>query len=270
MSLRLYGPNMLYNGDLERGSTSSWGMFYNTASGALGALSVSTAAPYRGAYEMYIDVKSFGAGTGDVQVYQQNIAVMKSVRTSLMFAGRAEVDRWLRVNYLLGQNPWSLYFYDYSALTTSYQMFEHTFTVDSDVNSGSIRFYCGSGGVTPEDSYLDDINLRAYIDLPAQYDYRAGEVLDRRDARALHGALTTYIEPTGFRRFTIPLTHVTSLERSLINSWWSSGSELRFVEDNTYPFSFTAVRLVGDNTPVTKVVQPYADQYSGEIVLETV
>ena len=270
MRLRLYGPNILYNGDLERGDVSSWGLYYNASSGALADLSVSTAAPYRGNYEMFVDVKSFSARADNIQVYQQNVRVLLGVPTAVRFAGRAEVDWSTRVNYLLGMSPYTLYYYGYSSLTTAYQQFEHTFTMAADVNSGSIRFYCGSGGVTPEDIYLDEISLRHYIDLPVGYDYARAEVLQRHDARALGGALHTYIEPNGYRRFTLPLTHVTSAERSLLNAWWLKGEEVHFVEDNTAVFSFWRTRIVGNEEPITKNVQPYHDQFAGELVLETI
>ena len=269
MKLRLYGPNILGNGGAERGSTSSWGLYYNTASAALAALSVNTTAVYSGSYDFYVDVKSAGTGVDAIQMYQQNVRVPAGGKMSLQFAGRGEDIRNVRVNYMLGMDPYTLYFWGACSLTAVYQLFEKTFTIATQVDSGSVRFYCGSWSVL-QDLWLDEIGLRNYVELPTTYEYSAAENLTRKDVRTKAGNLYSYIEPVSFRRFTLPLVHVNNADRSLINSWWATGSELRFVEDSTYPFSFSNVRIVGEREPLTKFMRPYNNEYEGELVLETV
>ena len=269
MKLRLYGPNLSYNGDAELGVVNSWGLYTGTTSGAAASLSVNTASPHAGSYDFYLDISSGGSGISAVQVYQPGLSTPLGVKTALQFAGKAEDARQTTVSYMLGLSPWTAYLYEVVSLSTAYQNFEETFVMATQVNSGRITFYCGSGPVA-QDIYFDNIGLRNYIELPTTYEYSATENLTRKDVRTKAGNLYSYIEPGSFRRFTLPLVHVNSADRSLVNSWWATGSELRFVEDSTYPFSFSNVRIVGEREPLTKFMPPYSSEYEGELVLETV
>ena len=269
MKLRLYGPNLSTNGNFETGSTGGWS-FYSRPGSADAALSVASAAnAYIGSYAAFIDVTTPGLTISDIQFYQNYVNLLTGLNTSVQFAGRASSARQISPAYILSVSPYSSYFYAVSSLTTDWQLFEHSFKLPLDVNSGRLDFYCGSGA-TATDFYLDDISLRNYIELPTTYEYSATENLTRKDVRTKAGNLYSYIEPGSFRRFTLPLMHVNSAERSLINSWWATGSELRFVEDSTYPFSFSNVRIVGESEPLTKFMRPYNNEYEGELVLETV
>lgn len=268
MKLRLYGPNLLGNPGGERGDVSGWGLFYNTASYGQASLNVATTAVYSGSYSFFVNVVSAGAGLGDIQMYQQNVRLPAGVPVALQYAGKADVARLIRVSYILGMTPYSTYFSQTNSLNTSWELFENTFTLTQDVNSGSIRFYAGSGAVI--DFHLDETSVRNYLELPVTYGYERAEMLTRQDVRGAAGALQSYIEPNPYRRFTLPLVHVGSAARSLINSWWVTGSELRLVEDATYPFNFHAVRIVGGEEPLTKFMRPYNNEYEGELVLETV
>jgi len=58
---------------------------------------------------------------------------------------------------------------------------------------------------------------------------------------------------------------------SIVNSWFSTGTNLRFIEDDTYANSYFDVRIVGTSEPYNKFIAPYFRQfYSGEIVIETI
>lgn len=269
MKLRLYGPNILFNGGAELGAVNSWALYTRTDSGASATLNVNTATPYSGAYDFFINIASGGLSVGDIQLYQHSINAPKSVPVAIHFAGKGEDNRSTQVVYRLGASPWTEYYTTNASLSTAYQPFEFSFVPSSDITSGQIIFNCGSGPVA-QDIWLDEIGVRNYIELPTTYEYSAAESLIRKDIRTKAGNLYSYIEPYSFRRFTLPLVHVNSADRSLINSWWATGSELRFVEDSTYPFSFSNVRIVGNSEPLTKFMPPYNGEYEGELVLETV
>tara|TARA_Y100000592_G_C5455220_1_gene311010 strand:- start:444 stop:818 length:375 start_codon:yes stop_codon:yes gene_type:complete len=106
----------------------------------------------------------------------------------------------------------------------------------------------------------------------ANYGYTFEKLYDKKDLRTKGGALFTYIVPqSSFRRFTVPATFVNSQNKSIINSWFSTASDLRFIEDDTFANSFFSVRIVGVSEPYDKYIQPYFRQfYSGTITFETI
>ena len=110
------------------------------------------------------------------------------------------------------------------------------------------------------------------LDDTAQYGYEFSRVLDKKDIRTTGGKLFTYIVPDGqFRRFTIPATFVNSSDRSVINSFFVTGTDIRFIEDDTFANSFFTVRIVGIEEPFQNYVKPYFRQlYQGTITLEEV
>lgn len=110
----------------------------------------------------------------------------------------------------------------------------------------------------------------SYITLNPGYDFSATKVLDRQDVRVKDGSLYTYIQGS-HRRFNIPETWVASYNRSLVNSWWESAADLRFIEDDTFPASYFTVRVMGDEEPYQTYVEPYYKQFfKGELVIETI
>ena len=105
----------------------------------------------------------------------------------------------------------------------------------------------------------------------ASYGYRFGAQLDKKDIRTKGGKLFTYITPAStFRRFKIPMTYVESSDVSLINSYFTTATNLRYIEDDTFPNSFYNVRIVGVAELFTSFQKPYFRQkYAGEITIET-
>ena len=77
----------------------------------------------------------------------------------------------------------------------------------------------------------------SYIDLTdiAGYGYTFDKQYDKKDIRTKGGKLFTYITPAStFRRFKIPTTFANSSTASQISSWFSTGTNLRFIEDDTF------------------------------------
>jgi hypothetical protein len=105
----------------------------------------------------------------------------------------------------------------------------------------------------------------------AGYGYTFTEELDKKDIRTKGGTLFTYITPAStYNVFKIPLSYVTSSDRAQVNSWFKTGTDLRFIEDDSFPNSYYSVRIVGTREPFTKFPVPFFRQYyEGEIVLET-
>lgn len=113
--------------------------------------------------------------------------------------------------------------------------------------------------------------VSSYITLLPDYNFTEALTLtEREDIRTKSGALFTYIKGS-HRKFNIPETWVSSLSRSLVNSWWETGQDLRFIPNNDFVSSFHTVRIMGDEEPYQSFIQPYFNTYwAGEIVLETV
>ena len=105
----------------------------------------------------------------------------------------------------------------------------------------------------------------------AGYGYTFTDNFDKVDIRTKGGTLFSYITPSStYQSFKIPLSYVTSSDRSQINSWFSTATDLRYIEDDSFPNSYYSVRIVGRTDPFTKFHPPYFRQkYDGEIVIET-
>ena len=105
----------------------------------------------------------------------------------------------------------------------------------------------------------------------AGYGYTFTENLDKIDIRTKGGTLFSYITPAStYQTFKIPLSFVNSSDRSQINSWFTTATDLRYIEDDSFPNSYYSVRIVGSTNPFNKFLQPFFRQYyEGEIVIET-
>jgi hypothetical protein len=116
----------------------------------------------------------------------------------------------------------------------------------------------------PNSSYVNLTDL-------AGYGYTFSTNYDKQDIRTKGGKLFTYITPSStFKEFKIPTTFATSATVSQISSWFSTGTDLRFIEDDTFANSYYKVRIIGKTEPYEKFIQPYFRQfYSGQIILQT-
>lgn len=112
----------------------------------------------------------------------------------------------------------------------------------------------------------------SYITVNPTYESEFIDILsNRQDLRTRAGNLYSYIEGASYRQITLPLQWIDATNRSLINSWWKSGSNLRFIENSDAPSSYHTVRITNEEEPLTSYVAPYFQQYwQGELVMETV
>ena len=104
------------------------------------------------------------------------------------------------------------------------------------------------------------------------YGYNFTHNIDKKDMRTKGGTLFTYVTATGnFSRFNLPTSFVSSSDVSIINSWFSTATDLRFIESDDFPNSYYTVRITGRVEPFTSFNQPYFRQYyKGSVVIETV
>ena len=113
----------------------------------------------------------------------------------------------------------------------------------------------------------------SYIELQDEAGYRFQFTLNlnKQDIRTRGGSLFTYITPaSSYRQFRIPMTFVNSSKRAQVNSWFETGTDLRFIEDDSFANSYYSVRIVGKQDPFQTFHAPYfRTYYDGEIVIET-
>lgn len=111
----------------------------------------------------------------------------------------------------------------------------------------------------------------SYITLYPDYTFSNALNIQREDVRTKYGSLYTYIQQGTHRIIRIPETWVSSMNKNLVNSWWQTGTNLRFIEDNSNPSSYYTVRIMGIEEAYQTYVKPYFQQFnSGELILETI
>ncbi len=111
----------------------------------------------------------------------------------------------------------------------------------------------------------------SYINLSPEYDFREIKTLQRADIRTKEGSLFTYIYNGRHTEFKIPESWVNSSQRSLVNSWWETATNLEFIRDSDFPSSLENVRIMENKEPYQKFIRPYFKIfYEGRITLETI
>lgn len=112
----------------------------------------------------------------------------------------------------------------------------------------------------------------SYIELTPDYSYTFTKVVDRQDIRTKQGGLYTYLGQGSYRKFSLPLSWVSTADRAQVNSWWETATELQWKENGLdFPSSLYTVRITGGEEPFQTFVEPYFQvQFSGTIILETV
>lgn len=121
---------------------------------------------------------------------------------------------------------------------------------------------------------MSDIQIgpaNSYITISPTYQFDQAKNKDNQDVRTKAGALYSYRGAGEFTKYTIPITWVTSSDRSLVNSWWETATDLRLLLDSDFPSSFQTVRITGKKEPFTKFVRPYFQvHYRGKMIVETI
>ena len=110
------------------------------------------------------------------------------------------------------------------------------------------------------------VNSSTGLDIDPEYDYEEGAEKQESSHRSMTGRLYKY-KWGSFRSFKFSTQFVNSSFMSIVNSWWESNTELKFMKTNgTEVYS---VRIENRETPIRQVIEPYDDLFKGRIELET-
>ena len=259
----LLGPELLTNGGFETGAATPWAVADAVASDVY----VTDDYPYSGVYHAWFEA-SDSAGT-KLEMYQSGITIPQSGANFILTAAIAPDNGSYHAVQI---NSYGMDVTTFTPLTTSNDSWHmYGWTFDS--------IAAGGGGATlkftmpqfdPYEELWDAISLRQRIVLSPGLAYKKARMLDRSHQRTVDGTLHTYTGSFSGTRFEIPLTWLSSAYAADVTSWWETGADLRFYEDDSYPASFHAVRIVGDQSPFQQYQRPYPDQYlTGKITLVT-
>jgi len=116
---------------------------------------------------------------------------------------------------------------------------------------------------TPYRLFVDSNNG---VDLYPEWDYEEGgqKIEDRHRTRSGAEYVYTWAE---YDLIKFSVTYVSSSTKAVVNSWWSSNTDLLFMRQGDA--DVTSCRLLNKSKPIGKLVKPYADQFSGRIELGT-
>ena len=104
-----------------------------------------------------------------------------------------------------------------------------------------------------------------FLTVTPEYDYvEPDEKIESRH-RARSG--TEYVYKWGeFKKFNMGVMYVNSEFKSVVNSWWSSNTDLLWMDSTT---NVTSVHLTNKKKPIDKRVKPYTDKFKGKLELGT-
>ena len=105
------------------------------------------------------------------------------------------------------------------------------------------------------------------LDIDPEYDYKDGAQKIEDVHRAKSGAQYRY-KWGQYSRIEFSVMHVNSSFKSIVNSWWSSNVDLKFMEVGVAARE-VSVHLVNKSNPVDKPILPYYDEFTGKLILET-
>ena len=104
------------------------------------------------------------------------------------------------------------------------------------------------------------------VDVEPEYNYMENDEKIENRHRTRSGA--EYVYKWGsFKEWKFDIRWVNSSFRALVNSWWSTNTNLLWMEENgTEVFS---VRIRNRSIPISKFEKPYTDTFLGTIELGT-
>lgn len=104
------------------------------------------------------------------------------------------------------------------------------------------------------------------LDIDPEYDFK--DSAERIESRHRTRDGSEYAYRWGdFRKFEFSVSFVNSEFKSVVNSWWNSGTDLLFMEVGAT--DVTSVHIVSKSQPIDKLVKPYTDLFAGKITLES-
>lgn len=267
----LLGPEIVLNGGFENHATEPQSWINNKPSGS--SLFVVSSYPFAGDNHAVFDVVNSGFNYSIKNTPYCTTALGEEY--FLQAAIAPETGSYLNVNVWVGgylqMNE------DFLPVTTaipSWHLYSWSFECTKAGSSFSFSFLFGPyalNSTNPRKALFDGISLRQKVNISAEYKYKNGQVLDRIISRTIGGSLRVYTGPSAYRRFDVPFSWVSSKNANTINSWWETGEELVFVENNDYPNSFYNVRIVNNKQPFNQHQRAHFGEFlKGTLNMETV
>lgn len=265
--------DQMINGGFETGSLGGLWVVPATSSGNV-ILAIGTTAnsitPFQGSYRTLVDLVSGGSQVTDTIIHYLGsmTALNSGTQFSIALAAVATNVKTIAcliyddISDVLPQTQVGIF----NTSWVSYCV--NIVSIKTPVAAPILRFYVGGNN---EDLWIDSFMLGRSISLKPSYKYDFVKTLNRADLRTRVGALYTYIDEGEFIKFKLPLSWVNSSDRTTITDWWKAGSDLKFIEDSSFPHSFHNVRIVGVDEPFQTYVKPYFRTYfEGALKLETI
>lgn len=103
--------------------------------------------------------------------------------------------------------------------------------------------------------------------LRPEFDYQGGRRQIASSHRTKAGRLYRYTWGD-YERFQFTLDFVPASDAALVNSWWSTDTELLFFVSSDTATEVHSVMITAKQTPLRRFRAPYADLYKGKILLE--
>lgn len=269
MGYCLCGPEILSNPSFETGSNNNW----TRATSAVQSIYVTDDYPQDGAYHAWFRVESCTGAK--LLFHQKGLTIPQSGANYLVtFQMAAPTGS----NYVVGIYQSGNYGTDFGldqtftpSATSQDTWMHYGWNFDATANNSPAMLM-----IEPEldgeiyETLFDNFSFRQRIAIEPGNAYREMEILEPRFRIRTHdGVLHTYTGSGSRRRFEVPLTWISSKDVADINSWWDTGSDLRFYIDDDNPGSFFSVRIVGDVSPFQQYQRPYTDYMQGKLILET-
>jgi len=115
-------------------------------------------------------------------------------------------------------------------------------------------------------SYLLFISSGIDVSFNPEYDF--SDKVRKKESKHRTPSGREYVYKWGdYRQWKFSVMYVNSSFTSIVNSWWSSNTELLFMKEGAT--EVYSVRLGGTTSPISKFIEPYDTLYKGEIELGT-
>ncbi len=259
----LLGPELIVNGGFETTDASSW----DVADSNVSTVYVTDDQPYSGTEHAWFEVSS-SPGV-KLELLQAGITIPQSGANFMLtaaIAARSASYHAVEIN-TYGMDVTT--FVPVETNIDSWHLYGWTFDSTAHAGGGATLLFT-MPQYDPYNNLFDAISLRQRIVIEPGLAYRKARSIDRSNTRTADGTLHTFTGSVNSTRFEIPLTWISSKDAADLSSWWETGADLRFYENDSSPASYYAVRMVGKENPFQQFQRPYPDQFlQGKLTLVT-
>lgn len=104
------------------------------------------------------------------------------------------------------------------------------------------------------------------VSLDPLWNYKENLIKKESSHRTLASNYWVY-KWSSYRKFKFGVEFISSGDMAIINSWHDTNTKLLFKNESSS--SVYSVMLMGKDSPISKFVKPYDDEFKGTIDLET-